>query len=234
MIARTRAKFSHPIVSGLIWLAITIPGYGQASSRATPEAALETLKKALEAADWKTVAACLAHPKEAKPLVPSALVEAWLRAQSASAELESALRELAEKAGTSNPTVAAQHPLSAYLVSPGEYVLQIIEIEPAGNAERVRARVRCQHRSRGEEETVAVVRLGSQWFVTPPTPLARLFAGMDDYAVVVRRTKALNKLADVLAETARLIRSGQLRDRQAALEHLLRAFHRQQLAELLR
>ncbi|MCS7017262.1 MAG: hypothetical protein NZM42_14240 [Gemmatales bacterium] len=209
--------------------------WAQASaSRSTPEGALQELKKALEAAEWKVVAEMLAHPKEPKPLVPPGLIDAWLRAQSASVQLELALREWAEKSGASNPQAASQHPFSPYLNVPSDYTLQILDVEPPGQSARVRARVKCSHRGRGEEETVSVVRLGNNWYVTPPTLLRQLFQGAEDAALAERRTQGLNKLADLLAETAQLLRSGQLKDRAAVLEHLLRRFHQEQIADLLR
>lgn len=214
---------------------LTSVGVSQsASPRPTPESALESLKKALEGNDWKTVAAVLAHPKESRALVPQTLIEAWLRAQSASTQLETALRELAQKTGSANPQAAAQHPFSAYLAPPGDFVLQILDVESASQATRLRARVKCQYRGQSEEETVAVVRLGNNWYVTPPTPLRKLFAGAEDTATADRHSAGLNKLADLLTETAQLVRSGQLKDRQAVLEHILRRFHENQLAELLR
>jgi len=231
---RSAAALSLFVALGVLFTVGPIQGQSNAP-RPTPESALQALKKAVEGGDWKAAAEVLAHPTEPRTLVPASLVEAWLRAQAASAQLENALRELAEKKGSANPQANAHHPWSAYLAPPGELTLQILDIEPQGqSATRVRARVLCQQRGQGQEETVALVRLGNSWYVTPPTPLRKLFAGAEDAAAAARRSEGLNKLADLLTETAQLVRSGQLKDRQAVLEHLLRRWHRDQLAEALR
>ncbi|GBD36923.1 hypothetical protein HRbin36_02052 [bacterium HR36] len=205
-----------------------------AAVRPTPEAALQSLQKALESGDWRAVAEVLAHPKEPRPFVPLALVEAWLRAQSASVQLEAALRELAEKTGAPNPQASGAHPFSPYLNPSGELAIQILDVGAAGPAGKVRARIKCVHRGRAEEETVVVVRLGNSWYVTPPTALRQLFADGENPTVASRRTEGMNKLADILTETAQLVRAGHLKDRPAVLEHLLRRFHSTQLADLLR
>jgi hypothetical protein len=177
--------------------------------RSTPQAAVEALKKALDANDFAALGQIVPGPCDA---VLRKLAGPMGQAQAAQSRLEAALKDQPQLTFT-NPFAAALGPFSGLLI-------ELVEVGKEGSQNIVR--VRCGRKGAPpQEEVLGLVSEGAAWRIGLPGEFAkelrRLAQAPEELQTQADRLAALAKVLTTLAEE---VEKKQFKSREALILRL--------------
>ncbi len=205
-----RTAFVLLLIGGLTNLAGQEP-----VKAATPAAALQAFKTALEQGDFKAVAQHAGGPKGQSL---RELAVPFLKAKEANDRLDKAVKDR---------KIELRNPFAASLTPFAELQFELVDVTTENN--QVLARVKCGLRGKGAEETVAVV-MEDGWRVTPPEAVVKQLPGADR---LKKHATGLDKLAKVLDAVAKEIEAGKATTKEKVLLRLVELFQEEKVNEYL-